>query len=394
MSFLDFFKPKPAPQKRASGWLTTTDAYDVLCSSGYTSLDKNPEIFTACRKIAEMIASMTIYLMANTERGDIRVVNELSRQVDIYPSPWMTRKTWMEYIVMQMLLNGKGNSIVLPHTSGGYLQELEPIAASRVQFQQDGRGYFVLIDGKRFSPDDLLHFVYNPDQQYPWLGRGLTVQLKEVADNLRQAAITKKGFMESKWKPSLIIKVDALTEEFASKEGRQKLLDEYVKTSSAGEPMMIPAEQFEVEQIKPLSLTDLAITDAVKMDKQTVAAILGVPAFLLGVGEYKAEEWNGFISNTIRPIAREIEQELTRKLLISPKMYWKFNMASLYSYDLQTTQTVYSELYVRGIVTGNEVRDKLSMEPKDGLDDLVLLENYIPLDKIGDQKKLVQEEDG
>ena len=393
MSFLDFFKRKPDSQKRSIGWFTTTDAYDMLCSSEYTSLDKNPEIFTACRKIAELISSMTLYLMANTEKGDVRIVNELSRQVDILPSPWMTRKTWMEYIVMQMILTGRGNSVVLPHTSGGMLQELEPIAATRTGFQPDGRGYYVMIDGRRFSPDDLLHFVYNPDPIYPWLGRGLTVQLKEVAENLKQASVTKKGFMESKWKPSLIIKVDALTEEFASKEGRQKLLDEYVKTASAGEPMMIPAEQFSVEQIKPLSLTDLAITDAVKMDKQTVAAVLGVPAFLLGVGDYNADEWNGFINNTIRPIAREIEQELTRKLLISPKMYWKFNMASLYSYDLQTTQTVYSELYVRGIVTGNEVRDKLSMEPKDGLDDLVILENYIPLAKIGDQVKLGQEGD-
>lgn len=29
----------------------------------------------------------------------------------------------------------------------------------------------------------------------------------------------------------------------------------------------------------------------------------------------------------------------------------------------------------------------------EGLDELVLLENYIPLDKIGDQKKLIQEGD-
>ena len=378
-------------KKRSAAWLTSPEAYDTLCIGGYTPLDKNPEVVTACRRIAEMISSMTIYLMVNTERGDKRIVNELSRAVDIAPTKYMTRRTWMDSIVMTLLLYGRGNSVVFPHTVDGYLGDLEPIPAGRVSFRQSADGYQILIDGAAYDPDGLLHFVHNPDEHYPWMGCGLTVALKDVTRNLAQAAKTTRAFMESKWKPSVIIKADSMVDEFSSPEGRKKLLDEYISTADAGEPWIIPAEQFGVEQIKPLSLADLAIADVVTLDKRTVAAILGVPPFVLGVGDYNATEWNAFVNNTVRPIAREIEQELTRKLLISQKMYWRFNIASLYSYDLKTTSDVYSELYVHGIVTGNEVRDKIGMEPKDGLDDLVILENYIPLGKIGDQLKLKQE---
>ena len=384
-------------QKRASCQQKTSqqvwisigdDAFKDLCCSGYTSLDKNPEIVTACRMIATLISSMTIHLMANTESGDQRIINELSRKIDINPNQYMTRSTWMEMIVMNMLLYGKGNSVVQPTTVDGLLDNLYPIDPDRVSFQGDNYSYSVLIDGIAHDPANLLHFVFNPDHAYPWKGQGVTVQIKDIADNLKQATKTEKGFMSSKWKPSIIVKVDALTEEFSSKEGRRKLLDSYADSANVGEPWVIPAEQFQVEQIKPLSLTDLAIADTVKLNKQTVAAIIGVPAFVLGVGGYNAAEWDNFISSRVRPIVRNIEQELTRKLLMSPKWYWRFNMRSLYSYDLKNIASVYSELYVRGIVDGNEVRDQLSMAPREGLDELVILENYIPLAKIADQMKL------
>lgn len=377
----------PTAQKSAWVYMSDEDFKSLVCA-GYTTLDKNPEIMTACRMIATLIASMTIHLMANSEKGDQRIINELSRKIDINPNQYMTRSVWMEAIVMNMLLYGRGNSIVLPTTEDGLLGDMYPIDPGRVSFIGDNYSYKVLIDGKERDPADVLHFVFNPDPTTPWKGQGITAQIRDVANNLKQARATEKGFLSSKWKPSLIVKVDALTDEFASPEGRKRLVENYIETAQAGEPWVIPSEQLSVQEVRPLSLNDLAISDTAKLNKSAIAAIVGVPGFVLGVGAYNAQEWDNFIASRVRPIVKQIEQEMTRKLILSPKWYWRFNMRSLYSYDMQKIASVYSELYVRGIVDGNEVRDQLSMAPREGLDELVILENYIPLNKIADQMKL------
>lgn len=347
---------------------------------------------TACHRIAQLIGSITIHLMSNEKNGDIRIINELSRVIDVNPMPTMTRSHWMEAIVMNLLLYGDGNSIVWAHTWDGLLRSLEPIAASRVQLIQDPqnpyRDYKILIDGQAHLPENILHFVYNPDKYYLWKGRGLTVSLKDVAEALKQADATKKGFMKSKWKPSLIVKVDAMTEEFSGKEGRKKLREDYLTTGEAGAPWIIPAQQFEVQEVRPLSLSDLAISDTVQMDKRAIASILGVPPFLIGVGDYNKDAWNSFIQNMIRPVCVSIAQELTKKLILNPKWYLKFNVRSLMDWDLETLYKVYGGLTDRGIVTGNETRNILGMSPVDGLDELKVLENFIPVDMIGMQKKL------
>lgn len=378
-------------QKRSASpvalWLSDKDD----CPSGYTPLDKNPEIVTACRKIASLIGSVTIYLMNNTDDGDARIVNELSRAIDINPMPNMTRSTWMEAIVMNLLLYGRGNSVVVPHTYQGYLQSLEPISAGRVSFIPEGyRDYKVAIDGKERPSESVLHFVYNPDKQYLWKGQGVTVILKDLAEDLAQAAKTKKAFMRSEYKPSIIVKVDALIEEFSSPEGRQKLIESYIKPAHPGDPWIIPAEQFQVEQVKPLTLSDLAISDTVQLDKKTIAAILGVPPCVVGAGSYNRDEWNNFIQTTVMTMCKSIASELTKKLIIKPEWYLQFNAWSLLDYDMQAMSNVLLAGSDRGFVNGDEWRDRMHMSPA-GLKEYRVLENYIPSDMSGLQKKLLQE---
>ena len=365
---------------------------DIACA-GYTRLCDCPEIQTAVHRIAELIGSMTVYLMTNTDKGDERIINELSRKIDIEPCANMTRMQWMTAVVSNLLLHGDGNSVVVPHTSGGLLTDLEPIAAARVQLQPASgsyRDYRILIDGRPHDPSEVLHFTYNPDPLYLWKGRGITVTLKDVARNLRQAQETENAFMRSEWKPSIIVKVDGLTEEFASPEGRDKLLESYVKPAHPGDPWMIPSEAFDVKEIRPLSLSDLAIKDTIELDKRTVASVIGVPAFLLGVGEFIRDEWNNFVQSKIRSIALGIQQEMTRALIVSPKWYIELNFWSLMDYDLASVSSILLAGADRGYVCGDEWRDRMHMAPA-GLKDYKVLENYIPYEDSGKQKKLVQD---
>lgn len=382
-------KERQAPvQKRNESWLCNLDAFTILTSSSYTKLADCPEVKMCVNVYADLISSMTIYLMENTDLGDVRVKNELSRKMDIEPNKYMTRKTYIYNLVWTLLLTGEGNQVTYPkYDEAGLLDSLVPLKPAALKFKSEGDGYFILNGDKRLNPDEVLHFVINPDPECPWKGTGYQAALGDVLKGLKQAATTKKALMESP-APSLVVKVDGLTEEFSTSEGRQKLGEQYLSSSENGRPWFIPSEAFALEQIKPLTIADLAISENVTLDKRTVAGIFRMPPFLVGVGNYNKEEYNNFITSAVMPMAKGIEQEFTRKILYSDKLYWKFNPRSLYAYDISEIIAAGSQMVDRMAMRRNEWRDWVGMSPDPEMQDILALENFIPADKLGDQNKL------
>lgn len=388
MKVLDFFKREKTKKSNYGFVINEKGAYEFVID-GYISISETPEFKTCIDKIADLVSNMTIYLMQNTEKGDIRIKNQLSRKIDINPCKFMTKKSWLYFIVKNLLING--NAIVLPvFDEAGYIEELIPINSKNKTFNWDyqKQDYYINYESQKYYSGEFIHFVLNPDEIEFYRGRGYRVDLKSINEALNLATKTRKSFLSGKYMPNLIIKVDSSEQLLETEEGKEAIEEKYLRRKENGRPWIIPAEMLEINQIKPLTINDLALNDSVILDKKTVASMMGVPAFLLGIGEFKEAEFNNFIQTKIMSIGKIIEQTLTKYLLYSPDLYFKCNARSLYSYNFKEIAEIGQKLFTSGLVLGNEVRDWIGLTPIDELNELIILENYIPASKIADQKKL------
>lgn len=389
MGLLSKLKKQPIKKRSydpVAVWLSGADAKEILLPAGFAPVTKNEEVRKCIHKIADLVSSMTIMLMENGEDGDKRLKNELSKKIDVYPNNYMIRKNFIYKIVVDMI--STGNSVVYPVINNGLLDNLIIWNIDGVTYDGDQEQYAIQYKLKKFDPNELLHFVLIPDDLFPYKGAGFVPIVKDAIANIVQANTTKTGFLQSKWRPSLIIKVESDAEGMQIKEEREKILNSYVGDTDSGEPWIVPASEIDVKEVRPLSLQDLAIQEGLTLDKKAVAAAFGVPPYMLGVGDFKKEEYNNFINSVIMPIAKVIEQELSKKIVYSPNWYFKFNAKSLMQYDLGEMTTHVKEMVGGGMMNRNEGRNMFDLSPVDGLNEFVVLENYIPVEDVGNQKKL------
>lgn len=389
MGLLSKLRKQPLQKRQTSPvafWLSGEDAKNVLVPAGYIPVTKNEEVKKCIHKIADLVSSMTIMLMENGDDGDIRLKNELSKKIDVYPNNYMVRKNFIYKIVSDMLTHG--NSVVYPIIRDSLLDNLIIWEINGISYRGDAERYSIEYKLQTFDPNELLHFVLIPDDLFPYKGQGFIPIVKDTIANIVQANSTKTGFLQSKWRPSLIIKVESDAEGMQIKEERDKILNSYIGDTESGEPWIVPASEIDVREIRPLSLQDLAIQEGLTLDKKAVAAAFGVPAYMLGVGDFNKDEYNNFISSVIMPIARVIEQELSKKIVYSPRWYFRFNSKSLMQFNLGELTTHVKEMVSSGMMNRNEGRNMFDLSPVDGLNDFIVLENFIPVTDVGKQKKL------
>lgn len=370
-------------------WIPSDDAADILCPKGYTPLNRNPYIRRCVHKIADLVSNMTIYVMKNGERGDERLKDEFSRKLDIEPSEYMIKKNFVYRIVSDMLYFG--NSVAIPEYEDTYLKNLKVLDGNGLTFSEKiGGGYVIGYKGIALNPESVLHFSYFVTNEHPYWGESAAGIVKNNIETLAQAETTKAAFMESKWKPSMIISLDSDVNDLEDEKTRHNILNSYVSDSERGRPWLIPANEMKIETVKPLTLNDLAINQSIEFDAKAVASCFNMPPFMLGVGDFDRDEYNFFVSTEIRSVAAIIAQVMTKQLVYSSDRYIKFSEKSLLVHTLSDKVNYTKNMLDSGMYTRNEGRNEFDLPPvdADGMDEYTILENYIPVSMSAFQKKL------
>ena len=118
------------------------------------------------------------------------------------------------------MLYGDGNSLfhigMDPKTL--LIDDLTPLDMDGVEWKTDKDKIQVKYENRIY---ELIHFAINPNLINPRFGQGYRVYLRDIVKNLSQASKTKNDFMRSTYMPSLIIKVDSLSDKLSSDDGKE-----------------------------------------------------------------------------------------------------------------------------------------------------------------------------
>jgi HK97 family phage portal protein len=147
---------------------------------------------------------------------------------------------------------------------------------------------------------------------------------------------------------------------------------------------------------EPISMSpqDAQLLASRQFSVEDVCRWFGVPPVLIGHGAPGVTTWGtgveqlliGFVSLTLRPYVRKLEQSVQFSLLKPSDrttVYLTIDTDDLMGADSTARAALYSTYAQNGIMSRNEIRAKEDLAPKAGGDALTVQSNLVPIEKLG-----------
>lgn len=333
-------------------------------------------VYACVRILSESIAMLPIRLMRHQNGRTDEVDTHNALDVLYTPNGWMTPHEYMQLWVSCVELRGNFNSFK-NRNGRSEVRELLPLLPQQVTVRQEPDWSLVYtVSGDKesgtFTQEQILHARGLSSDGYQGMS---TLQVHRESIGL---ALQTEKHGASLFKNGAQLGVILQHPKTLGDDAYKRLKSEFdAKYAGAGNAhkTLILEEDMKVEKVT-MTAQDSQFLETRRFQKQEIAAIFGIPMFLLNDTE-KSTTWGSgleqiskaFVTYTLKPRLSRITQTLARELLSRSERRNHFFAFDTDEFNLASLKERF-EAYAKGIEAGlinpNEGREKENMNPREG----------------------------
>ena len=372
--------------------------YEDLAKEGYL---KNAIVYRCVNEISKGASAVPFII----KMGDQIIEQHPLIDLLMRPNPLQSYSEFFNSLYGYVLLSG--NAYILKVGSEmGTPKELHQLRPDRIQIKGGGNPmpdrYEYMLNGQvreTYPVDQLNGFselkhikLWNPLDDYYGLSP-MSAAAVEV-DQFNMASKHNVNLLQNGARPSgaVIFKPqdDAGFAVNLTESQRQQLLTDlnnrFAGSGNAGRPMLLEGD-FDWKEMG-LSPKDMDFHQLKNMAATDIALCFGVPSQLVGVPDSQtysnvAEARLALYEETIIPHLRKISSDLNEWLvpLFDDRLTLEFDIDSIPALSERRKRTYenVTSAVKEGIMTRNEARESLGLQPVDGADELYISANLFPI---------------
>ena len=302
-------------------------------------------------------------------KGITPVVDNIRRtRVDLVlnkePNPFQDVNTFKRNLIIDLLIDGN----IFIYFDGVHLYQLP---AQNVTIYSDTKTYIEKFeyDGHiEYSPREIIHIKENSFQS---LYRGVprlkpAYRTMYLLDNMRKF---QDNFFKNGAVPGLVLKSPNTLSERIKERMLQAWAVRYNPTSGGRRPLILDGG-IEVDALTKINFKELDFQPSIQANEKTILEAMGIPPILLDGGNNANIRPNHrlYYLETIIPIVRKIGYAFER--YFGFKLNEDVSNIPALQPELRDQAAYYQALVNSGIMTPNEAREALILEPLEGHDEL------------------------
>ena len=404
--FQRLFNRQPVEQKNSNmmGYFgvgtdeAKTYKYADLAKEGYL---KNAIVYRCVNEISKGASAVPFIIKAGDQiLEEHPLISLLNR-----PNPLQSYSEFFNSLFGYVLLSG--NAYILKTGSDmGAPKELHQLRPDRINIKGSGKPipdkYEYMVNGRVAATylvdqengfSELKHVkLWNPLDDYYGLSP-MSAAAVEV-DQFNMSSKHNVNLLQNGARPSGAVVFKPQDDQgFAvnlTESQRQQLLTDmnnrFSGANNAGRPMLLEGD-FDWKEMG-MSPKDMDFLNLKHMSATDIALCFGVPSQLVGVPDSQtysnvAEARLALYEETIIPHLRKLSSDLNEWLvpLFDDRLTLEFDIDAIpaLSERVKRTYENVTSAVREGIMTRNEAREQLGLEPKDGADDLYISATLFPL---------------